>query len=81
MVRNHVILTDKGYIKNPSILSYEGKVEINKVNYTDNLLEAAVFSESDYQDDKLAWEDFCEKELFFSFQYLEIDYQIKGEIV
>jgi hypothetical protein len=80
MIRNHVILTDRGYIKNPSILSYNGEVTINKVYYTENLQEARVFTESDYSEDKKAWDEFCKKEMFFSFQYIEIIYELKGEI-
>lgn len=80
MTRNHVILTDKGYIKNPSILSYDGKVVINRVSYTDNLQEARVFNELDYKEDMKAWDEFCKNELFFSFQYIEIVYETVGII-
>ncbi|MWV44925.1 hypothetical protein GRF59_14985 [Paenibacillus sp. HJL G12] len=74
----YVIKVGDKFIKWCSIQSVEGNVWIGKVGeYTDNLIESMVFSETEKEEDLLAWEKFYDSRHGDKFEYKEIEFVIK----
>lgn len=77
MENRYVIKTVNGYVEWASIFSVDGKVEINRVNYTEDLQKADLYSESDYQEDKKAWEKFLNRKEGEGFSFVPIQLKLK----
>lgn len=73
----YVIKTKYGYVEYASILSLEGFIKINKANYCDDLQNAELYSENDYEEDKKAWEVFLDCKEGDGFSYIPIEINLK----
>lgn len=75
-IQNYVIKTSEGYVQYAQILSVEGVVEIAKARYTSDLQEAKPYTEIDYHEDVLAWEEFFSKNDITDYEFLPIQFQL-----
>lgn len=76
MIQNYVIETVNGFVRWARITQIGDVIEVKKVEYTDNLQEAKIYTEEDYKEDVEAWEHYFGSKEGVDFKYIPVEFRL-----